>query len=128
MAAVQNKLGPHSRRLRRGALGRLADGRTWLGRFISGMERQLVEHLGGSPSVTQRLLISRLIRIIIQVDLFDEKLVAAEKGEGTWTSQDTRVYGGLQNALRLTARELGLQPAGAKPPSLAELFHDRPAA
>jgi hypothetical protein len=108
-------VGPYSRKLRRGAIGASVDGRSAEGRFIRDLENQLVEHVGGAPSITQRLLIERIIKIRLQLDGLDEKLSA-----GDWTPHDSRTYGGLLNALRLTARELGLKPAAAKLPSLQD--------
>ena len=108
-------VGPYSRKLRRGAIGASLDGRSAEGRFIRDLEQQLVEHVGGKPSITQRLLIDRIIKIRLQLDGLDEKLAA-----GNWTPHDSRTYGGLLNAYRLTAREIGIKPAAAKPPSLAE--------
>jgi len=80
------------------------------------MEAELVRHIGGSPSFVQKLLIERMVKIRMQLDLLEERLLAG----GTWTPHDSRTYGGLLNAYRLTAREIGLKPAAAKGPSLAE--------
>src|SRR5687767_5090242 len=113
MARNSNKVGPYSKLLRRGAIGKLADGRSALGRLIRHLEAELVAHVGGSPTITQRLLIERLIKTRIQLDLLDEKLA-----RGEWTGNDSRTYGGLLNAMRLTARELGLKPAADKPPQI----------
>lgn len=110
-------LGPHSRVFRRGAIGDSIDGRSTLGRFIRDLERQLIEHVGGAPSITQRLLIDRIIRIRVQLDALDEKLSA-----GNWTPHDSRTHGALNNALRLTLREIGLRPAAARQPSLADVL------
>jgi hypothetical protein len=114
----RRRLGPYSRKLRRGAVGDCVDGRSAEGRFIRDLERQLIDHVGGAPSVTQRLLIDRVIKIRLQLDALDEKV-----GTPTWTPHDSRTYGGLLNAYRLTTRELGLKPAAAPPsgPTLADL-------
>ena len=116
MAANSPNPGPYSRLLRRGAIGKLADGRSTLGRFIRHLEAELVAHVGGHPTITQRLLIERLIKTHVQLDLLDEKL-----GRGDWTANDSRTYGGLLSAMRLTTRELGLQPASANEPPGAAL-------
>jgi hypothetical protein len=101
--------GPYSRVLRRGAIGVAISGRSQLGRLVRDMERQLSDHVGGNPSITQRLLIDRAIKIRLQLDALDKKLA-----EGAWTAHDGRTYGGLLNAFRLAMRELGLQPASPK--------------
>ena len=79
------------------------------------LEAELTQYLGGAPSVTQRLLIGRLARVALRLHLFDEKIAAS-----TITDHDARVYGALHNALRLMLREIGMRPAAARPPSLAE--------
>ena len=102
----RRRVGPYSRKLQRGAIGDCVDGRSAEGRFIRDLERQLVDHVGGSPSVTQRLLIERIIKIKLQLDELDGKLTS-----GDWTAHDQRTYGALLNAQRLCLRELGLGPA-----------------
>lgn len=92
------------------------DGRSTEGRFIRQLEAELIAHVGGNPSVTQRLLIERCIAIRVQLGLFDEKLRA-----GAWTSHDARTFGGLHSALRLALRELGSKPAPAKQPTLDDI-------
>jgi hypothetical protein len=114
------KTGPYSSSLlRRGALGKLADGRTKLGRFIRCFEAELVEHCGGKPTVTQKILIDRIVRMRVRIDMLEEKMTA-----GTFTDYDGKVYGGLLNGLRLTARDLGLEaPAPpAEKRTLRDLF------
>jgi hypothetical protein len=115
-AANKRPLGPYSRRLQRGAIGDLFDGRSAEGRFVRHLEAELIRHLGGNPPITARLLIDRLIKIRLQLDLLDAKLA-----KGQWTAHDGRTYGGLLNAFRLTARELGI--AAPEPePTLVDLL------
>jgi hypothetical protein len=64
------------------------DGRSQIGRLARDMERQLADHVGGTPSITQRLLIDRAIKIRLQLDALDAKLAA-----GDWTGHDSRTYG-----------------------------------
>lgn len=115
MARNHRELGPYSKKLRRGAIGDSLDGRSALGRFVRDLERQLIEHLGGAPSITQQLLIERLIKTTVQLNALDEKL-----SSGEWTDHDSRTHGGLINRQRLLLRELGLKGAAEKPPSLAD--------
>jgi hypothetical protein len=103
---IHPRLGPYSRRLQRGAIGDLVDGRSALGRFIRHLEAELSAHVGGAPSIAQRLLIDRVIRLHLQLDGLDAKLAG-----GDWTAHDGRTYGGALNAIRLCLRELGMQPA-----------------
>ena len=114
------RFGPYSRRLHRGAIGDLVDGRSTTGRFIRNLEAELIAHVGGSPTITQKLLIDRIIRLRLQLDALDEKLAS-----GAWSGHDARTYGGILNAHRLALRELGMKPAVTKPPSLAEYLNGR---
>ena len=65
------------------------------------------------------MLIERLIKTRVQLDLLDEKF---SKGDWNINQNDSRVYGGLLNALRLTARDLGLQPV-TKPLDPMQVLH-----
>jgi hypothetical protein len=109
-------VGPYSAVLRRGVIGEAIDGRSTIGRLARDLEAQLVAHVGGNPSVTQRLLIERIVKIKLQLDAFDTKLAT-----GTWQAHDQRTFNALLNAHRLACRELGMAPAPAPQPSLAEI-------
>jgi hypothetical protein len=73
-----------------------------------------LNHCGNEPTITQRLLIDRLIRCTIQLDGLDKKLLG-----GGWTDNDARTHGALINRQRSLARELGLKGAAERPPSTA---------
>ena len=75
------------------------------------MEAELIKHLGGNPTFPQRLLVERMVKIRMQLDLFEEKLA-----RGSWTPHNARTYGALHNAIRLTAREIGLTAAPTRTP------------
>jgi hypothetical protein len=113
--AIHPKIGPYSRTLDRGAIGASIDGRSREGRFLRAFEAALERHVGGSPSLTQKVQIRRASRAMLRLELLDEKMSA-----GTWSDHDGRVYGALNNSLRLYLRELGLKPAEAKPASLKD--------
>jgi hypothetical protein len=100
-----------------GSLGRL-DRRTHPGKLARDLGAELIEHIGGSPTVTQRLLIERTIKMNLQLDALDAKL---ERGQ--WTANDQRTYGAMNNAVRLALRELeGMRPKKrARGPSVGEL-------
>jgi hypothetical protein len=115
----RQRLGPYSRRFQRGVIADLFDGRSAEGRFVRRLEAELIAHVGGAPTITQRLLIDRLIKIRLQLDLLDAKLVRSK-----WTAHDSRTHGGLCNAFRLTAQALGLQPPAAREKSLDEILAD----
>jgi hypothetical protein len=111
------RLGPHCRSLRRGVIGDAIDGRSREGKFLRKCEAELLAQIGGEPSFAQRLLIRRIARAMLKLELFDTKMTA-----GTWTDHDARTYGGLSNALRLMLRELGINAAPKdKPLTLADI-------
>ena len=101
------KNGPYSRRLKRGAISDAFDGRSTEGRYIRDLEKQLTEHIGGNPTITQKLLIQRIIELRMRLDAFDYKL---KNEPEKWTGHDDRTYGGCQNAFRLALKDLGHQP------------------
>lgn len=106
---------PHSKAVIRGSVGDTIDGRSREGRYLRHCEVELTQHVGGKPSFVQKVLITRASRAMLRLQLLDEKLA-----EGSWTDHDARTFGGLNNALRLTLRELGIKAAVAPAPSLAD--------
>jgi hypothetical protein len=110
-------LAPHCRALRRGVIGDAIDGRSKEGRFLRRCEAELTAHVGGSPSFAQTLLIRRAARAMLRLELLDAKMAS-----GSWTDHDARTFGGLNNALRLALRELGVRETKPKPiPTIAEI-------
>ena len=103
-AVTRSFVAPYSRRLHRGALGELLDGRTVEGRYVRELELELTKHLGGHLSIPQKLLVDRVIKLLLQLQAFDAKILA-----GQWTDLDRRTYGALLNHFRLALRELGLK-------------------
>jgi hypothetical protein len=117
------KLKPHSRAFNRGVLGvsRL-DGRSVQGKLARSLEFQLTEYIGGNPSIAQKLLIDQAVKAKLQLDMLGEKLTS-----GVFTETDRRVFGALNNTLRLTLREIGFEASATnRPPSLAALLADMP--
>jgi len=106
----RRRFGPYSKRLHRGAIGDLVDGRSAQGRFIRHLEAELIAHVGGEPTIAQRLLIDRIIRLRIQLDLFDGKLAA-----GDWSAHDGRTYAGILGGHRITLQKLSATKPKQKP-------------
>lgn len=119
MAKSRGRIGPYSRVVQRGVIADTLDGRSREGRLARHMEAELIRHIGGNPSFVQKLLIERLVKVRLRLDAFEEKFAA-----GNWTDLDSRTYGALLTAFRLTAREIGVKPAAEKAPSLAELMRE----
>ncbi|HYU23913.1 MAG TPA: hypothetical protein VEO74_01825, partial [Thermoanaerobaculia bacterium] len=109
--------GPYSRAIDRGAIGGLIDGRSREGRFLRQYEKQLLEHVGNNPSVTQRCLIQRAARLALHLELMDERSLA---GDHVFTTHDHLHYVSWSNSLARHLGRLGLEPAAAKAPSLAD--------
>jgi hypothetical protein len=103
----------YSRPLRRGALGDI-DARTKEGRFLSQIQADLGAQLGGSPSLAQQLLIRRIARSMLMLEVLDLRLASGE-----WNECSARTQGGLQNSVRLNLRELGIRAAHAPKKTLA---------
>jgi hypothetical protein len=98
-------LSAESRIVRRGVLGDRVDGRSREGRFLSQIERELTRQVG-QPSFAQTLLIRRLARAALRLELIDERSLAGPLGD-----HDARSFSALSNQVRLLARELGLKAA-----------------
>lgn len=114
-------IGPYSRVIDRGAVGRLIDGRSREGRFLRAYERQLIQHVGGSPSIVQRALISRAARLALHLELIDERSLA---GNHQFTTHDHLDYVSWSNALARLLARLGLQPAASPSPTLNDVLAD----
>ena len=116
------RLGPHCRALRRGVIGDALDGRSREGRFLRKCEAELVAQVGGSPSFAQTLLIRRIARATLKLEMFDAKMSA-----NSWTDHDARTFGGISNSLRLMLREIGIMAVAKRPPTIGEYLAARKA-
>ncbi|HVE22186.1 MAG TPA: hypothetical protein VNC39_09420 [Acidocella sp.] len=81
-------------------------------------ERDMIDHVGGTPSATEKLLISRLARTSLRIMLLEEKLDG-----GTWTDLDARTHAGLQTAFTRMLGSLGMKspPVPLPVPAPAEV-------
>ena len=113
------RLGAYSRRYTRRIMGGWGpDGRSSEGKFARKLELELLGNLKRQPTLVQKLLVRRAVRIQLQLNALDEKMDA-----GNFTDHDRRVLGALNNAFRLVLRDLGSPDSGAeKPPALARLL------
>ena len=69
----------------------------------------LVQHVGGAPSATQRALIERCVQLTLRVAAMDRKFTQA----GTMTETDTAHYLAWSGALSRALRDLGTKGRGA---------------
>ncbi len=107
-------IGPYSRP---GPLVAL-DLRTREARLLKRVRKDLLAHVGGSPSATERALIDRAAWLSLRVAQLDRKIA---EGGGDFTLHDSRTYLAWSNSLTRALSQLGLKPA-ATAPSLAELL------
>jgi hypothetical protein len=118
-------IGPYSRALGRGAVGAL-NGNSRAAKFIKAYEALLIEHVGGNPTIVQRQLITRAARLACHLELWDEQTIPHG---GACSATGHNHYIQWANALARHLARLGLEPAAAKAPTLADLFpNDRSAA
>jgi hypothetical protein len=121
-SAPGSRIGPYCRALTRGSIGDTIDGRSREGKFLRRVEAELAAQVVGQPSFAEMLLIRRAARAMLQLELYDAKMV-----EGGWTDHDARTFGGLTNAVRLMLRELGIRaPAPKRKNPLVEHFSRPP--
>jgi hypothetical protein len=109
-----NKRGPYRRKT---ALFKV-DRRSVEGRLMDQHRADLLKHLGGPPSVTQRALVERAVLLALRIAQLDERLVA-----GTMTILDASTYLAWVNSYRRVLATLGLEePAADKSPSLLSSY------
>jgi hypothetical protein len=107
-------IGPYSRRLQRGPISGI-DGRSAEGRYIRALQAELLAVVPGTPTVHERILVDRCIRLRLQLDAFEDKMSASLAGHGHWTEGDMRAYSAIGNQFRLTIRELRARPVPGAP-------------
>ena len=107
-----NPIGPHSRP------GKLAviDGRRAEARRMKEVRQELVAHVGGKPSATQRMMIDRVAVMMLRMELLDKEAM-----NGTpMADHDQRAYLGWANSVSRMLRHLGLKALPARPLTMAE--------
>lgn len=82
------------------------------------VRRDLIAHVGGKPSATQTALIERAATLSLLVAQLDAKALRA----GAMTEHDSRTYLAWSNSLTRTLKQLGMQGAPEKPPSLSDII------
>lgn len=102
---VGGQLGPYSKVLERGALGRV-NGWSWEGRFLRAYEDMLIKHVGGNPNAIVRQLITRACRLALYVEIMDKRCLA---NGGDMTEHDRNYYLAWENALRRTLQAIGVK-------------------
>jgi hypothetical protein len=81
------------------------DARTLEGKTERRTIRELTAHVGGDPTVPQRILIRRAARLLVMVELMEVKLIENDESSD-WASRQILAW---VNALRLIMVALGLE-------------------
>ncbi len=108
---------------RQSSLAKL-DGRTKSARLIRDMRADLVAHVGGSPSATQRVLIERAVRLAAHLDRMDAEAFEA----GGMSDHARKQYLAWDGSLRRAMLALGLDGKPEPKASLRDYVSGRPAA
>jgi ketopantoate hydroxymethyltransferase len=100
------------------------DQRTKEARLVRETRADLVAHVGGAPSATQRTLIDQAVSLKLHIALMDRN--AAETG-GVMTEATGKQYLAWANALVRLMRELGVKAAPPRARTLADHIASRAA-
>jgi len=109
----QVPLGPHSRWHRLANL----DERTSEGLIVNRLRKELFAHVGGHPSVVERVIIERCCFLQLRLALLDKKMVSGHN----FTEIDSNSYIAWSNALVRTMSRLGFEPKTSRT-SLEEIL------
>jgi hypothetical protein len=97
---------------------RVPSGRTREGRELLAFRKTLIEHVGGTPSAAQKVLIDRATMLQMHLNRLDE--LAASAG-GSLSEHSTKVYLAWTGAMGRTMRLLGLKATPKAAPSLKDI-------
>ena len=118
---IMRQIGPYSKPNRLAIL----DGRTMEAKLMARIRRELTEHVGGSPTATQRILIDRAAALSLRLQLMDRE--AARSGD--MSERNGRQYLAWSASLTRVVKQIGLNEAPApKPRWQPPIDHDQPPA
>lgn len=100
------------------------DARTKEGRLARAVRAELVEHVGGSPSATQRLVIEHASMLVVHIAAMDRKF--SETGD--LCAFDSRRYLSWSRALAFALSKLGTKGPKQSAPDLAAYIQQKAAA
>jgi hypothetical protein len=109
---MSRSTGPFSRAFRKGAI----DQRSWEGRFLATARHHMAEHIGGNPTIAQRVLIDRIAWLMLHCHLLDQRIASGS----AWGENDRKCYLAFSNSLIRSLREIGLEASAGREPTLAE--------
>jgi hypothetical protein len=111
------KVGPQSTSTRLAKL----DGRTTLAKRAKQRREELIQHVGGNPSATQKALIEQAVMLQMRIDMMDSATIEG----GAMNSGDDRRYLAWANSLARLMRQLGQKSAPRPTVSLAAHIANR---
>lgn len=92
-------VGPYSRH----AFLKKIDGRSKKGRLVKSLRRELTEHCGGNPTITQKLLIEQACELQLRIAIMNQRFTES----GVFTEHDSRTFLAWNNSLERLLRQLG---------------------
>jgi hypothetical protein len=84
--------------------------RTRESRFLEQTRADLTAHLGGAPSMTQALMIERIVMTLLRIELMDRDALQSDTPR-VITERQSRDYLAWVNTAGRLLRSLGLEPA-----------------
>ena len=117
MPRARGRLGPHSRRL---SLGEL-DLRTAEGRYARGIRQALIDHVGGTPTAAQQLLIGAVALKALRMEMMISRILSDEQIENGNDGQ----FLAWANSMRRDLEVLGVAHKLPAPPSLERYLLER---
>jgi hypothetical protein len=106
------KLGPYSRV----HTLRVIDGRRAEAKLMKAVRDELTQHIGGTATISQRMLIDRAATLSLRLRLLD-RLTLSDAGLSEKNAREAVCW---ENALRRTLTTLGMKAAAQPPPSLQD--------
>ena len=94
------------------------DGRTMEARRAKAITAELVDHVGGDPSAPQRLLIARVVRLVLVIEMLERRIVEG----GEVADLAGRQLLAWVNTLRLCLAGLGIERPQQLPTKLADVI------
>jgi hypothetical protein len=88
------------------------------GRLIRDVRADLINHVGGAPSATQRVMIERAVMLTVQLGRMDAKALA----DGAMSEHASREYLAWSNTLTRTMKALGIKGAADRAPSIKDFI------
>jgi hypothetical protein len=111
---IMPKVGPYSR----AAILQKPDGRTREARLVASLRAELIAHLGGSPSVAQRMMIDQACELQLRIAIMNRKFMQTAE----FTEHDSRTFLAWNNSLTRLLARIGLKGIRPPQPTLVEMM------